>query len=398
MPRMPTDFVQSWFRGRRVLVTGHTGFKGAWLCEWLLAAGAEVFGLALEPPSTPSLFEESGLSGRMHDARGDVRDARAVADSFARAKPEAVVHLAAQSLVRPSYAAPAETLDTNIMGVARVLDAVRVRGERCAVLVATSDKCYRPEPGGERVHAEDDALGGDDPYSASKAGAEIVAHTYRASFFPPGELSRHGVLLSTVRAGNVIGGGDWSRDRLLPDLARAFAAGVPVELRHPDAVRPWQHVLDALSGYLCVLGLSLARLEGAAGALDAATLAGAWNFGPEDADRPPTVREIAERFDLAIGGRGWVARPDPLAPRESAALRLTARKAERELSWRPVWSSARGVEAAVSWYERRARGEDVRGLVREELDRYHADARAAGALWAAPEPTRPYVHRMPQHR
>jgi CDP-glucose 4,6-dehydratase len=333
-------------RGRRVLVTGHTGFKGSWLCLWLEALGARVAGLALPPPTRPSNYVASGVRDRLErELIVDIRDAEAVGRFVREGRPEVILHLAAQALVREGYASPLHTFGTNVMGTAHVLEAVRAGDFPCAVVVVTSDKCY--SPAGNRALAEEDPLGGHDPYSASKSAAEMVSAAYRASFFPPDRADRHGVRLATARAGNVIGGGDWGRDRLVPDIVRALTAGVPVRLRHPEFVRPWQHVLEPLSGYLL---LAAAMLEGSD-----PELCSAWNFGPER-DSEETVAEVTTRILEAWGGGRWEPEAAPDAAPEMPVLRLSSAKARRRLGWTSRWRLDQAVERTARWHRRFAEG------------------------------------------
>jgi len=326
--------------GRRILVTGDTGFKGAWLCTWLLELGADVWGFALPPPTEPSLFAQAELARRMRHVDGDVRDLAALCGILEKARPEVVFHLAAQALVRPSYASPRETFEVNVLGTVNVLEALRLSGRPGAVVAVTSDKAYEEQPG-RTAYREEDPLGGADPYSASKGAAEIAIACYRRSFF------RHGVALASVRAGNVIGGGDWAEDRIVPDIVRALLRGEPVRLRNPRAVRPWQHVLDALSGYLNLAS----RLLGE----DGADFAEAWNFGPEpgtDLD----VESLAERILQAWGGGAplpWHATGEEGGPREAGYLALSIDKARTRLAWQPTWDVVRAVDEAVAWYRDR---------------------------------------------
>ncbi len=324
------------WQGRRVLLTGHTGFKGAWLALWLASLGARVTGLSGPPPSTPSLYEQADVGAACEaEIACDVRDGDGVAAALASAQPEVVFHLAAQAIVRRALADPVETWGVNVVGTANVLTALpdSVR----AVVVVTSDKCYRDIESG-RAMVEDDPLGGKDPYSASKAAQELVVRAHRETL-----LRERGVLVASARAGNVIGGGDWAADRLVPDLVRAAAAGEPVVLRNPDAVRPWQHVLNPLSGYLALA----ARLLGP----DGADFDEAWNFGP-DADDAKPVRWMAERLRDRWPGGGPEVRvePDPDAGKESVLLRLDSSKARERLGWAPVWDLAEGLDATVEWY------------------------------------------------
>jgi len=336
--------------GRRVLITGHTGFKGAWLCEWLLDLGAEVTGLSFNVPTDPSLFELLGLRASVRHVEGDVRDARVVQSTVAEAHPEVVLHLAAQSLVRPSYDDPVSTFATNVMGTVHVLEAVRT-ADVAVTLVVTSDKCYdnREWPWGYR---ENDRLGGHDPYSSSKACAELVTAAYRARSLVEGGAGR----IASARAGNVIGGGDWSVDRLVPDIARAALVGEAVQLRNPGAVRPWQHVLDCLSGYL-VLAQRL---------WDDPAAAGAWNFGPDVADQR-TALELAQQLisrwpePVAID-----AAPGPHA-HEAAALTLDSSRARAELGWRPSWSVDEALERVVEWYVTYSEQGDIAEVTRMQI-------------------------------
>jgi CDP-glucose 4,6-dehydratase len=328
------DMVNSppFWRGKRVFVTGHTGFKGAWLALWLTDLGAEVTGYSLPPPTDPSLFDVARVRGRVWHVEGDVRDEAALARAVREAQPEIVFHLAAQSLVRLSYDEPVATYATNVMGTVNLLEAVRRRDGVRALVCVTSDKCYenRETP---RPYREDDAMGGYDPYSSSKGCAELVTAAYRRSFFSGG-----GAAVATARAGNVIGGGDWAKDRLVPDLLNGFAAGDRPLIRFPSAVRPWQHVLEPLAGYL---RLAEALWEG-----DSA--ADGWNFGPDEIDARP-VGWIADRLAALWGeGAAWETTGEP-QPHEAHVLRLDCAKARRELSWRPVWALDEALRRTVAW-------------------------------------------------
>lgn len=349
------------YAGKRVLLTGDTGFKGAWLAFWLRRLGAEVLGIALPPEGERSLYAAAGLDALHGHRTVDVRDADAVRAAVAEWKPDAVFHLAAQALVRRSYADPLGTFDTNVMGTANVLEAVRAAGRPCAVVVVTSDKCYE-NPETARACPETDPMGGHDPYSASKGCAELVAAAYRASYFAPGGT----VALATARAGNVIGPGDWAEDRIVPDAVRALAAGRPLGVRNPRSVRPWQHVLEPLGGYLR-LGRALME-EGAAAAEG-------WNFGP-DPDDMHTVGELADAFCAAWGGGArWVAAVEQSAPHEANLLRLAIGKAAARLQWRPVWDFATAVRRTAAGYRRllAATGADaVRAFMQEEIATYEA--------------------------
>jgi CDP-glucose 4,6-dehydratase len=346
---------RDFWRGKRVLLTGHTGFKGAWLSLWLQAAGAEVSGFSVDVPTSPSLFEVAEVgAGLAADVRGDVRDLAAVDAAFARARPEIVIHMAAQSLVRRSYDEPVETYATNVMGTVHVLDAARRAGGLRAALVVTSDKCYENREW-EWGYREHERMGGRDPYSNSKGAAELVTAAYRQSFFEGGDAA-----VASARAGNVIGGGDWAQDRLIPDLVRGALEDRTVVVRNPDAIRPWQHVLNLLHGYLTLVE----RLW------DAPEFADGWNFGPDDADARP-VEWIAGRLqDLWGPGLAWEARPDGAAPHEATHLKLDSSKAHLRLGWRPVWSLETGLEVLVTWFRAFADGKPMRDVSLQQIEAF----------------------------
>jgi CDP-glucose 4,6-dehydratase len=352
---------------RRVLVTGHTGFKGAWLSLWLQSLGARVTGLAPGPPTRPSLYELAGLAAGMSEHAVDVRDAGAVREAIAEADPEVVLHLAAQPMVRRSRRDPALTYEVNVMGTVNVLEAVRLaRGEVAAVVVVTSDKCYEHTAGAARRFVEGDRLGGEDPYSSSKACAELVAAAYRSSFFAGEGAPRVG----TARAGNVIGGGDWGQDRLVADIVRAVAAGEPLRVRNPDAVRPWQHVLNPLSGYLRLAEVLSRGGDAGRGA------ARAWNFGPREGDAH-TVGWIVERLGaLWDGAFRWELDRGPHPP-EAGYLALDSSAAERALGWHPGWDLQEGLRRVVEWHEAQRSGQDPR---RVSLGQLKAFARCEGTV------------------
>jgi CDP-glucose 4,6-dehydratase len=349
-------------RDRPVLVTGHTGFKGGWLALWLATLGARVHGYALAPPTHPNLFDVAGVARVLaSDTRADLADLAALTATFERFRPEIVFHLAAQPLVREGYRDPLGTLATNVLGTAHVLEATRAVDSVRAVVVVATDKVYQNVETGH-AFSEVDPLGGHDPYSGSKAAAEIAVASYRSSFFGPG---RHPARIATARAGNVIGGGDWAADRLVPDCLRAFATGEPVRLRHPEAVRPWQHVLGPLSGYL---GLAARLLDE-----DGEPLARAWNFGP-DADDDATVGDVAERLAALWGEDARVERDaDPGWP-EAGLLRLDSGRARSELGWAPRWSVDEALERTLAWHRAWLRGDDMAAVCREQIGAY------AGAL------------------
>jgi len=353
---------EEFWHGRRVLLTGHTGFKGGWAALWLERMGAKVTGFSLEPPSDPSLFEDARVAEGMDSRRGDVRDLAALAAAFDASDPEVVLHLAAQSLVHYGYRHPLETYSTNVIGTANVLEAARGREALAAVVIVTTDKCYRNDESG-RPFREDDPLGGEDPYSSSKAAAEMVTAAYRAAYFSDAGAAA----VASARAGNVIGGGDWAADRLLPDLVRGILAGEPTAIRRPQAIRPWQHVLEPVGGYLELAE----RLV-----VDGPAFAEAWNFGPDDADCRP-VGWVADRLvELWGEGARW-ERDVADHPAEAHFLRLDCAKARERLGWRPRLPLERALEGLVAWHRARAAGEDVRQRTLEEIADYQALVSAA---------------------
>lgn len=346
----------SFWRNKRVLVTGHTGFKGSWLSLYLLSRGAQVRGLALAPDTTPSLFGQAGLDRDLPDAPVDLRDAAATEARVRDARPEIVFHLAAQPLVRRSYREPVETLAVNVLGTAHILEAVRRVGGVRAVVVVTTDKCYENREW-RWAYREVDRLGGHDPYSASKACAELVTAAYRKSFFSDAA----GPVVASARAGNVIGGGDWAEDRLLPDLMRARAAGRPGLIRNPGSIRPWQHVLDCLAGYL-----RLARYAWERGP----EADSAWNFAPDPADAQP-VAWLADLVDQLWPGPAWTRSAGELAaPHEATYLRLDHSKARQLLGWRPGWALPEALARTVAWYRAVAGGADARPVTMEQINEY----------------------------
>lgn len=346
------------WQGKKVLLTGHTGFKGSWMSLWLQRLGAEVTGYSLVPPTTPSLFETASVAAGMLSVNGDVSDLQHLKSVVIESEPEIVFHLAAQSLVRLSYEDPILTYQTNLMGTANLLEAVRSCGTVRAVVVITTDKCYenRNWCWGYR---EIDRLGGHDPYSNSKACAELVVSAYRDSFF-----AAHGqcVYLASARAGNVIGGGDWARDRLLPDTVRAFAEGKTLKIRNPQATRPWQHVLEPLRGYL-MLAQSLYE--------KGQSFAEAWNFGPKPSDAQP-VRWIVDRIASTWGSPvSWEVEGGD-HPHEAQILQLDWSKAARQLGWRPVLNLAEALDLTIDWYRGIARGDSARAQCLEQIASYCA--------------------------
>lgn len=331
-----TDF--SCYRGKRALVTGHTGFKGSWLCEWLLALGAEVYGFSNGIPTRPALYRQLGLARRIkRDMRGDVRDRAAVKAAVISAKPDFVFHLAAQPLVRLSYEKPVETFDTNVMGTVHVLEALRSLKSKCSAVMITTDKCYENKET-KRPYREDDPMGGYDPYSCSKGCDELVISSYRRSFFNDPSSK---VWVASARAGNVIGGGDWAKDRIVPDCFRAIQKGEKIPVRNKVSTRPWQHVLEPLSGYL-TLGAALDRRE------NFAKVASGFNFGPNpNANR--TVKEVVEELLKHVGG-SWVDKSDPNAVHEAGLLNLSIAKARKVLGWTPTWNFAETIAKVAEWY------------------------------------------------
>ena len=365
------------WRGKRVFLTGHTGFKGSWLALWLQQLGAEVFGFALVPPTTPNLFTVAGVAAGMQSQLADIRDGAALRQAMLACQPQIVLHLAAQPLVRQSYRDPVETYATNVMGTVNLLEAVRACATVRAVVNVTTDKCYenREWLWGYR---EDEPMGGHDPYSSSKGCAELVSSAYRLSFLAPA-----GIALATARAGNVIGGGDWAEDRLVPDILRAFAQNQAVVLRNPLATRPWQHVLEPLSGYLCLAEQLFAHGQ---------AQAEGWNFGPRAEDVQPVqwiVEHLARRWGA---GASW-ALDSSAQPHEAHALRLDISKAAQRLGWHPRWALATALDHTVAWHHAWLAGQDMQALCLQQIAAYAPAAAAptttpaASNAAAAPSPT-----------
>lgn len=345
---------QFW-QGKRVFVTGHTGFKGSWLSIWLSSLGAQVCGFSLSPPTTPALFDEADVAQIMDSQSGDLRDSEAIACSVRAFQPDIVLHLAAQSLVRLSYQEPVTTYATNVMGSVHVLEAVRQCPGVRALVMVTTDKCYENREW-DWGYRENEAMGGHDPYSNSKGCAELVTDAYRRSFFAGTETA-----VASARAGNVIGGGDWAVDRLVPDILRAFGGGEPAILRNPLSVRPWQHVLEPLSAYL----LLAERLY-----TQGQEVAQAWNFGPFEEDARP-VEWIAHCMSQAWGqGATWVLDESSSHPHEATYLKLDISRARSRLGWTPTWALGETLGRIVQWHKAWMAGEDTRGLCLEEITRF----------------------------
>jgi len=349
-----TQLNQEFWRGKRVFMTGHTGFKGSWLSLWLQSLGAELHGLALAPPTQPNLYTAARVGDGMVSTIGDIRNADTVRKCMVSFQPEIIIHMAAQSLVRQSYIEPIETYATNVMGTVHVLEAARqIDSVRC-ILNITSDKCYENQ---EWVwgYRENEPMGGHDPYSSSKGCAELVSSAYRRSFFQSG-----GIALATARAGNVIGGGDWAVDRLVPDILRAFELGQPAVIRNPNAVRPWQHVLEPLSGYLALVQ---ALWE------EGQVFAEGWNFGPNDADAKP-VRWIAERMASTWGDDATWQEDNRSHPHEAHYLKLDTSKARQRLAWQPHWSLDMTLTKITAWHKAWLSKQDMRSHCLNEIFEY----------------------------
>lgn len=341
-----------------MLVTGHTGFKGSWLCEWLLTLGAEVYGFSNGIPTKPSLFTQLRLSKRIKkDIRGDIRDRAAVRTAVKSIKPDFVFHLAAQPLVRPSYEQPVETFDTNIMGTIHVLDALRCLKNKCNAVLITTDKCYENRET-KRPYKENDPMGGYDPYSCSKGCDELVISSYRRSFFNSHDAQ---VWIASARAGNVIGGGDWAKDRIIPDCFRAIQKGEAIPVRNKVSTRPWQHVLEPLSGYLS-LGAALDARQ------NFAAVASGFNFGPNpNANR--TVKEVVEELLKHTKGK-WVDKSDPKAVHEAGLLNLNITKARKVLGWKPTWNFEETIAKVAEWYNGVGAGAKPLELTQAQIKEY----------------------------
>ena len=359
MEGLVVDMSAEFWQGKRVFITGHTGFKGSWMSLWLQQMGAQVKGFSLEPPSEPSLFVEADVASGMISQIGDIRDYQVLADSISEFKPQIVFHMAAQALVRLSYDIPVDTYATNVMGTVHLLEACRKVDSVQAIVNITSDKCYENR---EWVwgYREDEAMGGYDPYSNSKGCAELVASSFRNSFFNPKDYHQHGVGLASVRAGNVIGGGDWALDRLIPDILQAFAKNQAVEIRSPHSIRPWQHVLEPLSGYLAVAEKLFD---------DGAHYAEGWNFGPQDEDALP-VQTIVEIMADNWGPEANWFLSEGEHPHESHYLKLDCSKAKMKLQWQPAWNIQTTLNKIVAWHKAWLNKEDMREYTLGEIKHY----------------------------
>lgn len=351
----------AFWHGRRVFLTGHTGFKGGWLALWLQRLGAQLTGLALAPSTQPNLFTEARVASGMESVLGDIRDLATLESVMAQAQPEIVIHMAAQPLVRYGYQNPVETYATNVMGTVHVLEAVRKTASVKAVLVVTTDKCYENREW-DWGYRENEPMGGYDPYSNSKGCAELVCAAYRSSFFNADSYAQHGVGLATARAGNVIGGGDWSADRLVPDILRAWAQGQPVHIRNPHAIRPWQHVLEPLRGYLTLAEKLFT---------DGPRYAQGWNFGPHDDDAQPVGAVLAQMAALWGPDAQW-AHDAGQHPHEAHYLKLDISKARNQLLWHPALRLAAGLQQTVAWARQHQAGADMRATTLAQIDSYQA--------------------------
>lgn len=350
---------RNFWQGKRVFITGHTGFKGSWLCLWLHELGATVTGYSLEPPTEPNLFDLCRVDKIAKTVIADVRDVKVLSREMNQASPDIVFHMAAQPLVRDSYKIPVETYAINVMGTVSLFEAVRNTTSVKAVINITTDKCYENKET-TRGYCENDRLGGYDPYSNSKACSELVTAAYRSSYFNPEDYASHGVAIASARAGNVIGGGDWAADRIIPDCIRAFLRTEPLLIRNPNAVRPWQHVLEPLSGYL-VLAQKLCQ--------DGPRYSGAWNFGPSDSDAK-SVEWLVTRL-CAKWGTGASYRIDKgIHPHEANYLKLDCSKANSELGWHPQWDMDRAIESIVEWTKGYQENRDIKNICFKQIEDY----------------------------
>lgn len=352
---------KTFWKGRKVFVTGHTGFKGSWLSLWLESLGADATGFALDPPTDPSLFMQAGVANSIRCIRGDIRDFDHLKAALAESKPDVIIHMAAQSVVRHGYEDPIDTYSSNVMGTVNLFEAVRKLHHPCAIVNVTSDKCYENREW-EWGYRENEPMGGRDPYSNSKGCAELVTTAYRESFFPPTEIRGHGVALGSARAGNAIGGGDWTANQLIPDVMRAFLTAKPCLIRNPLAYRPWQFLLEPLRGYL-LLAEKLTT--------DPVRFAEGWNFGPRDDDAKP-VGWISDRLVSLWGGKASWVRDVAEHQHEAHALKLDASKAKNHLGWQPVLPLDEALLWIVEWYRAFEAGKDLRSVTRSQITRYES--------------------------
>ena len=351
---------KEFWKNRRVFITGHTGFKGSWLCIWLHKLGANVTGYALKPPTDPSLFELAKIKDIVKSIKGDVRDRKKLFTCLSEAKPDIVFHLAAQPLVRDSYKLPVETYETNVMGTVNILEAIRLHGKSVRAFVnVTTDKVYDNK---ERLrgYRENEPLGGYDPYSNSKACSEFVTAAYRNSYFNPADYNKHKTAVATARAGNVIGGGDWAIDRLVPDCMRAILAGKPIVIRNPHSIRPWQHVLEPLSGYLCLaekmVGNGLKYSE-------------SWNFGPPDIDCQ-TVGYLVKSLCKKWGPKATYVYDKKRGPHEASFLKLDCEKSHTTLGWKPQWNIEQALNKTIEWIQRYKVQKNIVYLCNRQIEDY----------------------------
>jgi len=353
---------QQFWKEKTVLITGHTGFKGSWLSLWLQKSGAKVIGVSLDPPTKPSLYEQARIAEDMVSLRTDIRDLNKIKEIFNEYKPDIVFHLAAQPLVRYSYREPVETYQTNVMGTLNILEAIRSIDSVRAAVIITTDKCYENKEW-EWGYRENEAMGGHDPYSSSKGCAELLVASYRESYFPVYSYSEHKTAIASVRAGNVIGGGDWADDRLIPDIIRAVQLNNTVHIRNPNSIRPWQHVLEPLDGYIELAE----KLFNSAG-----KYAEAWNFGPKEEDARP-VQWIVEAMTRAWGNNAnWIV-DDGEHPHEANYLKLDCSKAHTQLDWWPKWSLEKTLGKIIDWHQAELNGSDMKLYTLQQIEIYIKD-------------------------
>lgn len=358
MENMVVD--QVFWQNKRVLITGHTGFKGSWLSLWLQKLGSEVIGYALTPSSSPSMFNETNVAVEMQSIIGDIRDFEAIKKALVSTKPEIIIHMAAQPLVRRSYIDPIETYSTNVMGTVHLLEAARHSDTVKAIVNVTSDKCYENKEL-LRGYIENDQMGGYDPYSNSKACSELISSAYRSSFMNPNQYADHGIALATARAGNVIGGGDWSEDRLIPDIIKKLLANNPITLRNPHAIRPWQHVLEPLSGYL---KLAQRLYE------NTSSVAEAWNFGPE-ADDAKSVEWITKELIKAWGeNTSYLTHVSEQHLHETNTLKLDCTKSKNKLGWKPKWNTEQVLTKICAWHKAHISDKNMKDYTLNEISEY----------------------------